>query len=101
MGLFLFGGNCRAYLNRCPHAGAPICSGPVRREDEPQARTYAPDEAMPTEGDLTLRCPWHAWEFDLADGTHRRNPTIRLDAFAVEVRAGEIFLGTSLPAGGR
>ena len=75
LGLFHLenGGGFRAYVDVCPHAGAPLCGSPP---------VAGPD------GKLVLRCPWHGWEFDLATGAHRRNPRCRLDAVPVELDEG-------------
>lgn len=64
------GAGFRAYVDFCPHAGAPLCDGPP---------VAGPD------GRPALRCPWHGWEFDLETGVHLRNPRCRLDALPVGV----------------
>jgi nitrite reductase (NADH) small subunit/3-phenylpropionate/trans-cinnamate dioxygenase ferredoxin subunit len=37
-----------------------------------------------------VTCPWHAWRFDICDGTWRDNPKIKIDAFEVRVEGDEI-----------
>ncbi len=64
------GAGFRAYVDFCPHAGAPLCGGPL---------------AAGPDGRPALRCPWHGWEFDLETGAHLRNPRCRLDALPVTV----------------
>jgi nitrite reductase/ring-hydroxylating ferredoxin subunit len=66
----------RAYRNFCPHAGAPVCSGPVRAEASR----------------LILRCPWHAWEFDLLTGRLVGFAPCELDAYRVEVEDGTVYV---------
>ena len=64
IGLFDVGGELRAVLNVCPHAGAPICLGRVRGTTLPSA----PGEfRWGREGEI-LACPWHGWEFSLLTG---------------------------------
>ena len=68
------GNGFRAYVDFCPHAGAPLCgSGPL---------------ATGPDGRPVLRCPWHGWEFDLDTGVHVKNARCRLDALPVEVDEG-------------
>lgn len=47
--IFEVGGQLRAYENVCPHQGGPIGEGICDGE--------------------TVTCPWHAWCFNLRDGT--------------------------------
>ena len=72
LGIFRVGGDYRAYRNLCPHAGAPVCAGPV--------------------AGVVLRCPWHGWEFDLHTGAHLLNPAARLQGYVVEVEDDRLFV---------
>lgn len=56
----------------CPHQGGPLGTGRLC-------------------GTL-LTCPWHGWQFDVTDGQHRLNTTMRQPVFEVEERAGEVFV---------
>jgi nitrite reductase/ring-hydroxylating ferredoxin subunit len=79
IGVFVVNGVYRAYRNFCPHAGAPICLGEITR--------------LPgIGGRQILRCPWHAWEYDLSTGENVRLPADRLDSYPVEVVDGQIVL---------
>lgn len=71
------GGGFRAYQDFCPHAGAPLCAGPLHP---------GPD------GRPALRCPWHGWEFDLDTGYYLWNPRCRLDSFPVEVEGDTVYV---------
>ena len=80
IGVFNVGGEFFAYRNACPHAGAPVCVGPI-------CGTTAPGDV----GDFNLirqgeivRCPWHGWEFDLKTGEHLVDETTKLRAYWVE-----------------
>ena len=68
-------GSWRAYENSCPHAGAPVCTGPVSG-GTPQI----------------LRCPWHAWNFDLTTGQMVGHAKVELDSYRVEVADGTVFV---------
>ncbi len=58
-------GSVRAIRNRCPHQHAPICEGQLTGTLlpclDPKERSYGMDG-------LVLRCPWHAYEFDVHTG---------------------------------
>jgi nitrite reductase (NADH) small subunit len=89
IGLFAVAGGYRAYRNFCPHAGAPICRGEITR-----LRVEASSEpgAAAQPGREILRCPWHAWEFDLASGENLAAPSCRLESFPVEVINGQLVV---------
>jgi 3-phenylpropionate/trans-cinnamate dioxygenase ferredoxin subunit len=62
--LFNLGGEFFALLNRCPHQGGSLCDGRLTglvTSGEPGDYTYT------REGEV-IRCPWHAWEFDIRTG---------------------------------
>ncbi len=77
IGLFAVAGGYRAYRNLCPHAGAPVCRGEITRHDDARQ---------------VLRCPWHAWDFDLETGKSVNIPGYRLESFPVEVADGQLFV---------
>lgn len=87
LGVFRVGEGFRAYLNLCPHEGAPICEGTVLGTTLPSAPgTYV----WGRENEI-LVCPWHGWEFSLLDGaclTDRR----RLASYAVEVDGKDLYV---------
>lgn len=87
IGLFrLTDGSYRAYLDYCPHAGAPLCNGEILIEPN-SAEAGSETGARPI-----LRCPWHGWEFDLATGSHVRLRSCRLDAYPVECQGDMVFV---------
>ena len=56
----------------CPHMGASLAEGHV-------------------EG-TCVTCPWHAWRFDMTDGTWEDNPRGKVDSFEVKVEGDEVFV---------
>jgi nitrite reductase/ring-hydroxylating ferredoxin subunit len=78
-----------AVRNRCPHQGAEICAGRVAGTmlaSEPGHFAYSDAESV-------LACPWHRWEFRLADGTSVGSVTNkRLVTYEVEVEDGEVYV---------
>lgn len=62
--VFDVAGKLYALKNRCPHQQAPLLSGPIGGTRVPsEVGTYC----YGLEGRI-LRCPWHAYEFDLESG---------------------------------
>lgn len=39
-----------------------------------------------------LTCPWHGWQYDVTTGKVTMNPSVGVDAYAVEVRGEDIFV---------
>lgn len=62
--VFNLGGEFFALFDRCPHRGGSLCAGRqtgLVEADEPGAYR------MTRAGEF-IRCPWHAWEFDIRTG---------------------------------
>ena len=87
-------GTFRAVRNVCPHAGAPLCRGIVggtMLPSQPGELRYSGDRVV-------VRCPWHAWEFDLADGhvvVESRHERVKV--YGVEAVGGRVLLDTRSP----
>lgn len=83
IGIFNVHGEFFALLDKCPHAGAPLCRGTIvglAEADEPGRYR------LTRKGEM-LRCPWHGWEFDIRTGQSWCDPThtwVRQFAVAVE-----------------
>lgn len=86
IGVFRRGGKLYAVLDFCPHAGAPVCQGHVT------GRVLLNESGQPDyNGDaLTLRCPWHHWEFDLATGSAVADIREKIKVYPTRVRNGQI-----------
>ena len=84
IGVFNIDGAFFALLNRCPHAGAELCTGTVtglRRSEKPGE--YVWDRS----GEI-VRCPWHGWEFDIKTGQSWFDPTkVRVRPYQVTVES--------------
>ena len=83
--IFNLDGNYFGLLNRCPHQGGPMCEGKITglvQASEPGKYLYS------KRGEV-IRCPWHAWEFDIRTGQSYCEPgRISTKAYAVEVADG-------------
>ncbi len=69
--VFNRGGTYYAIDDLCPHMGASLGAGQL-------------DE----EGAVT--CPWHAWRFEVCDGTWRDNPRLKIPSYPVRIVGEEI-----------
>jgi nitrite reductase/ring-hydroxylating ferredoxin subunit len=80
--LFNVGGTIYALENSCPHQGAPLADGWL--------------------AGTTVTCTWHAWCFNLTDGTMTLGAFARVAAFDVKVEDGTVLLSrTPRPAARR
>jgi 3-phenylpropionate/trans-cinnamate dioxygenase ferredoxin subunit len=89
IGIFRIGDDFHGLINRCPHQGAPLCSGEI------VSRLVAPspgDYRLTRTGEM-IRCPWHCWEFDIRTGQSLCDPnSVQARAFDVAVEAGKTLV---------
>jgi nitrite reductase/ring-hydroxylating ferredoxin subunit len=89
IGIFNIGGSYYALRNRCPHEGAPLCLGVLTGTTIGDPRQHAVEWIRDGE---VLRCPWHAWEFDLATGRTLTAPQQRVKTYPVVVQGNDVFV---------
>lgn len=89
VGATLLHGQPVVILNSCPHAGAPICQGKITPKlvfESPQALRLDAEHPV-------LRCPWHGWEFNLADGRiNGFSSRLRLAKLQYEIENDSIYI---------
>lgn len=89
IGIFNVAGRFYALANRCPHAGGPLCQGDVTgtsvEGDGPYELRWVRD------GEI-LRCPWHAWEFEIATGKTVSRPELRVRTYRVDLEDGMVVV---------
>jgi nitrite reductase (NADH) small subunit len=93
VGIFRLNGELRAWENRCPHQGGPVCTGRVLGRTElilAEDKTAIREERSTAE--THIACPWHGWEFNLETGICPALPSRRLRRVDVAERDGEVFL---------
>jgi nitrite reductase/ring-hydroxylating ferredoxin subunit len=84
VGVFNLGGEYYALKNVCPHQGGPLCQGRLTGTAEPVFRNgEAPQLRWVRDGEI-LRCPWHAWEFDIRTGQAIFDGRTRVATYPVE-----------------
>ena len=78
-----------AFLNSCPHKGAPIGMGALSGTllpSKPGELVYGMDRTI-------VRCPWHGYEFDVHSGECVFTGTnLKLRKFPVTVKDDEVFI---------
>ena len=70
--LFNVDGAFHALDGICPHQGGPLGKGVL--------------------AGCVVTCPWHGWQFDVQNGQHQINPTLRHESFDVRIEDGEVFV---------
>lgn len=73
IGVFNVGGEFLAIRNHCPHQGGPLCEGVTVGE----ITSSGPGDYQYDRPGEIIRCPWHAWEFDLRTGASWFDPKRR------------------------
>ena len=72
LAVFNVDGRFYATDNECPHRGGPLGEGEL---DGP-----------------VIRCPWHAWRWDVTTGANVNNPAVKLACFLVTIEDGAILV---------
>jgi len=99
IGVFNVHGEYFALRNVCPHQLAPLCEGRI-------TGTNAPGEVGEfnwiKDGEI-IRCPWHAWEFEIMTGRSVFNPhrlkvgTYRVKVLSDSAEVIELEVGADSP----
>lgn len=89
IGVFRVGDAFYAVRNYCPHEGAELCRGPLTGTNLPVDRSG--ELEWGAEG-FVLRCPWHAWEFDIRTGQSFTATKMRVKTYRVEVVDARVIL---------
>ena len=70
--LFNDDGQFHAIDGICAHQGGPLAKGKFK--------------------DGVVTCPWHGWQFQVANGNHCLNPRICQTSFEVRIEEGGVFV---------
>ena len=92
IGLYRVSGRFYALANRCPHRGAPLCTGLVATPLD----TTNDEIALGARGSI-VRCPWHKWEFDIATGRSLVDERLRARRYAVRLEADDVVVSLEHP----
>jgi nitrite reductase/ring-hydroxylating ferredoxin subunit len=92
VGLYRVDDTLYALADRCPHRGAPLCSGRVATPVE--ARDGALTVGKPRS---IVRCPWHKWEYEISTGRCLVDERLRVRTYAVELDGDQIVVSLDRP----
>jgi len=95
VGVFNVNGKYYAFNNHCPHAGGPLCLGEITGTTE----NVDPHQVIWVRQGEIVRCPWHAWEFDITTGRTITEPTRTVRTYPVRVEDDLVILETDGPPG--
>ena len=93
IGIFNVNGAFYALRNICPHKRGPLCTGEVAG----RSRTDAPPSltdgfvGYEREGEI-IRCPWHAWQFDIATGECLVDSNMRVKTYPIIIDGEDIIV---------
>lgn len=93
IGVFLLGGEFKAYENVCPHMAGPVCQGKIIPRVEEVVTADRKSEGMAFSRTQThIVCPWHGYEYDIKTGEHPGSPRLRLKPVPVRVEDGSVIV---------
>lgn len=93
VGLYRVEGAFHALADRCPHRGAPLCSGKVATPIE----TDGADVTLGQRHSI-VRCPWHKWEFEIATGKSLVDARLRVRQYAVRIDGEDVVVSLGRPS---
>jgi nitrite reductase/ring-hydroxylating ferredoxin subunit len=83
-------GEYHAIANYCIHQAGPLCEG---GELTGQMAATEDDEWEYTDDGKIVKCPWHAWTFDVTTGKNTRDERYSVPTYDVDVTEdGEIYV---------
>lgn len=89
VGILRHGDEIHAFSNRCPHQGAPMCRGQAAGTMLPSE----PDEFNFAMDGLIVKCPWHAYEFNVQTGESMCGiMRAKLPIYQTEIRDQDVFV---------
>lgn len=93
IGIFNVRGRFYALRNICPHKRGPLCTGEVAGRGSATAPPSVTGGFVAYEraGEI-IRCPWHAWQFDIASGQCLVDPAVRVKTYPIIVDGDELIV---------
>ena len=93
IGIFNVNGNYYALRNICPHKRGPLCTGEVAGRSTTTAPPSLTDGFVDyeREGEI-IRCPWHAWQFEIATGECLVDPKMRVKTYPIIIDGEDIIV---------
>ena len=97
IGIFNVNGSFYALRNICPHKRGPLCTGEVAGRSSTDAPPSLTDGFVgyEREGEI-IRCPWHAWQFDIASGQCLVDPDLRVKTYPIIIDGDDIIVAVDV-----
>lgn len=93
IGVYFVKGGWYAYQNTCPHQGGPACEGLTMAKVEAVIAEDKTCQGMRFDHDqMHIVCPWHGWEFRMADGRSSADKSFALRKYDVELDGDEVYV---------
>jgi nitrite reductase/ring-hydroxylating ferredoxin subunit len=95
IGVFYREGRLYAYRNLCIHQGGPACEGLIMHKVEDviaDDKTYRGQRF--SDDEVHFVCPWHGYEYVLADGRCAPDRSRGLKKYEVVARDGDVYVIT-------
>jgi len=91
--VFQRGDRFYAFENNCPHRGGPVGEGTLIGRVEAVVNEKR-EVVMETFSETTINivCPWHGYEFNIADGVCAADRRIRLRRYRVFEEDGKVYV---------
>ncbi|NOU94508.1 Rieske 2Fe-2S domain-containing protein [Paenibacillus sp. LMG 31456] len=87
LGAFYVEQGVHIYRSVCPHRGVSVCKGLVGGTNLPSnVYEYHYDREQ-----QILRCPLHAWEFDLLTGQLLLDPLVKLKKYEAVIEENSVY----------
>lgn len=78
-----------ALANYCVHQGGPLCEGEMSKKTEvPDGEWMWESE----EEEKVIKCPWHAWRFDVSTGVSLDNSKYKTPTYKVTLDGSDIYV---------
>ena len=95
IGVYFVKGSWYAYQNMCPHQGGPACEGLMMAKVEQILADDKTHQGLRFNHDeMHIVCPWHGWEFNLADGQMCADDNFKLRKYEVDIRGEDVYVLT-------
>lgn len=88
LGAFYVEEGVHIYRSVCPHRGVSVCKGLVGGTNLP-SNVYEYEYGREQQ---ILRCPLHAWEFDLLTGQFLLDPKVKLKKYETVIEDGNVYV---------
>lgn len=92
IGVFNIDGEYHAIMNKCLHQHGPVCEGELAPDIAGEFVGVGERTKEVFTDEVTIRCPWHGWEYYIKTGENVASSDIKLRTFDTVVDDGIVYL---------